>query len=505
MVFSVSLSDSPTHKVRVSVRTAGRGKNGGTARGGAQASAKRDFQSIKSSLRFEAGATGAALTQTVTVNVLGDLNVEPDETFTLRVTKLVTQDTRVGFAGGGARVEATGTILNDDQQPGFVGASGDEEYQLQQSPTPDPEEEYQLQSTSTSVVVSPSTLSLSEGGGGRYTIQLAGAEPTGTVTVNILSDMGGEAEKKASWTFNPGEGWDNPVPITVWGLVDDENEGVSYNITHTVSAAGTNFASATAGSVAVTVVDTTATLTLATDPATVAEGADISLAITSDVALVGVLPVELTLAARSSSSFTAADIPGALKQIYMADFGATGGTTGTVTIPTSRDTATSEGAEAYSITLTEAKTHPSGSLTNNGYKLGTDTTANGTLNDAASGTTTTTTQPKGVTVTPTTLTVPEGKTAFYSIVLNAAPTGSNTDVLVTYSITQNDDAAFTGGSMRFTTSNWNVPRYVRVWTLEDDDQNNDSLTFTHSISGGGYNPVSTSVSNVSITIDDNDD
>src|SRR6185369_5288798 len=56
-------------------------------------------QTAQGTLTFAAGQTK----QTVTVNVIGDTAFEPDETLTLTVTPT-----------GGAKVTATGTIVNDD-------------------------------------------------------------------------------------------------------------------------------------------------------------------------------------------------------------------------------------------------------------------------------------------------------------------------------------------------------------------------------------------------------
>ncbi|WP_419842066.1 Calx-beta domain-containing protein [Candidatus Poriferisodalis sp.] len=112
LAFTVSLSASPTHEVRVTA-SAVPGASGTASR---DAGAGRDYVGFTGRrLVFAAGATGAGLSQTVAVRVLGDHVVEPDETFILRVNNLVTADSRVGFAGGHARkTEATGTIVNDD-------------------------------------------------------------------------------------------------------------------------------------------------------------------------------------------------------------------------------------------------------------------------------------------------------------------------------------------------------------------------------------------------------
>ena len=110
------------------------------------------------------------------------------------------------------------------------------------------------------------------------------------------------------------------------------------------------------------------------DPATVPEGQAIQLTVTSNSSLTGTLPVNLTLVARSSSSFTAGDIEGTLgPRDFSADFGTSGSTTGTVTIPTTAD-AVAEGAEAYRITL-NAKAGT--------YTLGSTTTADGTIGEQA--------------------------------------------------------------------------------------------------------------------------
>ena len=110
------------------------------------------------------------------------------------------------------------------------------------------------------------------------------------------------------------------------------------------------------------------------NPGTVPEGQAIQLTVTSNSSLTGTLPVNLTLAARSSSSFTAGDIEGTLgPRDFSADFGTSGSTTGRVTIPTTAD-AVAEGAEAYRITL-NAKAGT--------YTLGSTVTADGTIGEQA--------------------------------------------------------------------------------------------------------------------------
>lgn len=89
--FTVQLSHPTGTAVTVNYATAD-----GTANAGS------DYQAASGSLTIPAGST----TGTITVQVIGDANVEPDETFTVRLTN-----------SSGATISvptATGTILNDD-------------------------------------------------------------------------------------------------------------------------------------------------------------------------------------------------------------------------------------------------------------------------------------------------------------------------------------------------------------------------------------------------------
>ncbi len=351
-----------------------------------------------------------------------------------------------------------------------------------------------------SVVVEPTAITLNEGGGDQYTVVLAGRPPTGVVRVKITSVAPGRDDRDVgALAFEP-YNWNEPQTITQYAPVLDASGGYTFTLRHTVEAPGTNYADVEADDVTVTVVDTTATLTLATDPATVTEGTDISLTVTSNRTLTGTLPVKLTFTARSSSSFDAADLPGGLTQVLGANFGGTGSKTGTVTIPTNPDTSTSEGAEAYTVTLGDDSTY-------NGYKLGSDTTADGTLNDGASASPTT--NAKGITVVPMSLTADEGAGAAFIVVLDAAPsanvtvtvTGASGDVTFTHQGQLADGSNY--GKLTFTTSNWGEPQWVRVWVRDDADMVDDAdVTLTLTATGGGYDAVAAAT--VTVTVTEND-
>ena len=105
----------------------------------------------------------------------------------------------------------------------------------------------------------------------------------------------------------------------------------------------------------------------------------------------------------------------------------------------------------------------------------------------------------GMTVTPRTLDVDEGGTVTYTVKLTTVPTGN-----VTVAISSNDPGAATvfPETLTFTPTDWNTARTVTVTGEEDSDQDNGSVTLTHSASGADYGSVST----VDVTVDvtDND-
>ena len=233
-----------------------------------------------------------------------------------------------------------------------------------------------LAAASAGVTLSKTSLTVEEGSSETYTVKLDKA-PTADVTITVGGASGDVSVMGSPLTFTPGN-FGTAQTITVSAAHDGDTTDDTATLTHAASSTDASYgASLDIDDVDVTVTDTTPTFQLLTDPAAVTEGTDISLTVTSDRSISGNWSVRLTLAARSSSTFTAADIAGTLgPREFTANFGSTNAsTTGTVTIPTSTDSAT-EGAEAYRITLSERTTNVT-------YAVGTDATADGTLNDAA--------------------------------------------------------------------------------------------------------------------------
>ncbi len=103
----------------------------------------------------------------------------------------------------------------------------------------------------------------------------------------------------------------------------------------------------------------------------------------------------------------------------------------------------------------------------------------------------------GVTITPTTLSVPEGGSGAYTVVLDALPGG---EVTITPGIAPDGhDLTLTpGGALTFTAANWNSAQTITVAAAEDGDTVDDAATITHAVTGYG----SVTADPVTVTVTD---
>ena len=101
----------------------------------------------------------------------------------------------------------------------------------------------------------------------------------------------------------------------------------------------------------------------------------------------------------------------------------------------------------------------------------------------------------GVTVTPTSLTIGEGGSGTYTVVLDTQPTGDVTVTIV--DPTDNTDVTAEPAALTFTTTNWDTAQTVTVSAVQDGDTDDDRATVTHTVSG--YGSVSSAAS-VTVTV-----
>jgi hypothetical protein len=100
--FPVTLSQASGKQITVAFATAA----GGSAN---QATPGTDFTSVNGTLTIAAGATSGI----INVTVIGDDDIEPDETFVLNLSSAV----NTTFIGGNPTLQAIGTIVDDDTAP----------------------------------------------------------------------------------------------------------------------------------------------------------------------------------------------------------------------------------------------------------------------------------------------------------------------------------------------------------------------------------------------------
>ena len=106
----------------------------------------------------------------------------------------------------------------------------------------------------------------------------------------------------------------------------------------------------------------------------------------------------------------------------------------------------------------------------------------------------------GLVLSKAALTVGEGATAAYTVVLGARPTGN-----VRITIWRSSYAVVfrrSTGRLTFTPDDWNVPRTVELRAVHDDDARDGAVVLTHAASGGGYGGASPVRLRVAVADDD---
>ena len=107
---------------------------------------------------------------------------------------------------------------------------------------------------------------------------------------------------------------------------------------------------------------------------------------------------------------------------------------------------------------------------------------------------------RGVTVSADALTVIEGSTATYTVVLDSEPTE---EVTVTPTVVSSTKITVTPSSLTFDETDWSTARTVTVQGVQDDDAAHEpSLTVRHAVSGGDYGSVT--ARSVSVGVQDDD-
>ena len=312
------------------------------------------------------------------------------------------------------------------------------------------------------VTLSSSTLTVAEGATGEYTVELS-VIPTADVTVSVTAG-GGVTVDPSALTFSTSS-WNSAMTVTVTGVEDDDAADGAGSVAHAVVAGSApEYVGATLDGVAVTVSDND-------DPAvTVSITDDNDPSSTNQAPTVSVRADRSTITAgdRVMLYGTARDPGGDDDYLSYAWTSDGGGTFSRPRFPDTRWSAPGS-ATAGTVNLTLTVTDTDG--------LSASATVSVEVVAALAGA-----NDPGVTITPTQLTVAEGATATYTVVLVRQPTAN-----VRVSL-QPQRVGVTGRSVlldtysvEFTTTSWNIPRTVTVDAIPDGDGDDDVVPIRHKI------------------------
>ena len=329
------------------------------------------------------------------------------------------------------------------------------------------------------VQINLTSLTVPEGGEATYTVVLT-SQPTGEVTVTPSLGLGDtDVTVSAALTFDATT-WDQAQTVTVLAAQDADAANDTATIAHPVSGADYGANSVLADDVSVIVDDDETALTLTVSRAAVDEqGGATSVTVTG--ALDGVtrdVPTILTVSvgADDDAAIEGTDYA-AVNDLSLTI--ASGETSGTVTFTLATiDDFIDERVEAVSIT---------GTIEDAGFEV-IGTTVSITDNDE-----------RGVTVSPIDLTLTEGASATYTVVLDTEPTET---VTVTPSVSGSPDLTFRPSSLTFTSSDWDTAQTMTVSATEDDDAYHDSSIISHAAEGAEYASLVDGA--ISVTISDNE-
>ena len=110
---------------------------------------------------------------------------------------------------------------------------------------------------------------------------------------------------------------------------------------------------------------------------------------------------------------------------------------------------------------------------------------------------------RGVTVSAATLTLREGGSATYTVVLDTRPSGTVT-VTPAPAAGSDGDVTVSPSSLSFTTSSWKTPKTVTVRARQDLDEAADRATVEHAVSGADYGENNVTADPVGVTVSDDD-
>ena len=327
---------------------------------------------------------------------------------------------------------------------------------------------------SAGVTVTPASLTIPEGGGLAYRVMLT-SRPSHDVTVTVThsgdQDIGIDDQEL---TFTDSD-WETAQTVTVSAAQDDDARDDVATLSHSVASTDADYNGITVSEVEVTVTDDEMTgVSIAPAELTIAEGGSDSY----EVVLTSKPSHEVTVTISRSGD---TDIDRDPDRLTFSS--SNWNTAQTVTVSTAQDGDGIDDAATLSHTVTS-----------------TDADYNG-IGVSEVDVTVTDNEAAGVSIGPAQLTIAEGGSDTYQVVLTSQPTD---DVTVTISRSGDGDVSIDDQELTFTASDWETAQVVTVSAAQDDDARDDTATLSHSVASTDEDYNGIGVSEVEVTATDDE-
>ena len=330
------------------------------------------------------------------------------------------------------------------------------------------------------VVLSRPSLTLTEGdaAGMTYTVRLA-TEPSGSVSVSITGHSGTDLTLSTTTLTFTVDDWDDAQTVTV--TAEEDDDGVTdavATLTHTAS--GGDYANVTRDLPVTVRENDTAGVTIEPTALSVVAGRSNEYTVALATQPTGEVTVTISGHVSTDVSLSGDTLDNTTLTFTVGDWD----TAQTVTVSATQSASTAKVPLAHAVAGADY-----GSVTAESVVVSVVGVAGQ--------------QPTiqvGVSSSAQALTVPEGGSNSYTLVLSSRPTG---DVSIGVTLPTGTDLRLDKTSLTFTSTNWDDAQTVTVTAEEDDDGVTDAVaTLMHTISGGGYG--STTVPDVEVSIMEND-
>ncbi len=327
---------------------------------------------------------------------------------------------------------------------------------------------------SAGVSIAPTELTIAEGGSNSYRVVLT-SQPSHDVTVTISRSGDGDVSiDDQELTFSDSD-WDTAQSVTVSAVQDDDARDDGATLRHTVASTDSDYNGITVSEVAVTVTDDeTAGVSITPTELAIAEGSSDSYR----VVLTSQPTHDVTISISHSGD---ADISTDDQELTFSD--SDWETAQTVTVSAAQDDDARDDGAALRHTV---------SSTDSDYNGITVSEVVVAVNDDETA---------GVSITPAKLTIAEGGSDSYEVVLTSEPSH---DVTITITRNGDGDIGFDDQELTFSDSDWDAAQRVTVSTAQDDDARDDGAALRHTVSStdSDYNGIT--VSEVVVAVNDDE-